>query len=43
MSADGAALTTAVGKEPCSLLDLSRGQTYVRWPSPTAEPPAPLV
>lgn len=30
MSADGAALTAVVGKEPCSLLDLSRGQTYVR-------------
>jgi len=30
MSADGAALTAVVGTKPCALLDLSRGQTYVR-------------
>ena len=30
LSADGAALTAVVGSGPCSSLDLSRGQTYVR-------------
>ena len=30
LSADGASLTAVVGPGPCSSLDLSRGQTYIR-------------